>query len=245
MIATDTASGSTPTVIVSGTNDILKYDIIQTDQTTQTPQTHTVNATIPAGSYDDSSDLGAAVQTAINQASYGLGLPQYAIPVVTAQDAVNAGVGTVDFALVPEPGAPYVEMENVEGTAVTSTPAPLTVQTGSSTNDGLLESYDGNLIPACEFLNLSVPMEDPDDDEMTVSALLPGTDGTASGTITFSYFQQPDAPTDCTTGTTVVPSDPVAGDGTYTANFTPTAGDLLVVRLLRRPFGQYDQQPVR
>jgi hypothetical protein len=56
---------------------------------------------------------------------------------------------------------------------------------------------------------------------MTVTAQLTGATSSAGGTITFGYFEQQNAPTDCS-DPTAAGTATVSGDGTYTVYFTPT-----------------------
>ncbi len=76
-------------------------------------------------------------------------------------------------------------------------------------------------------LTLTVPSSSPKDTAINPSATVSGSSSETSP-ITFFYWKQPTAPTDCTTGGTTVGTANPAGDGTYPSSlsYTPTtAGD--------------------
>jgi TadE-like protein len=220
------ATGLTGMTSVTSSNNTLTYDIDVSGQATPT----SVNATIAVGDYDPS-DLATEIQAAIDTASASAVLPQDEIPSVTEQNDLGPPVtGSIEFALFPELHDPDVEMADVGGSAIASpTGTGFLALSGTSTDNDLLESYNPDLIPACASapaLYVSAPSEDADGTEMAISALLDGVTHSASGTITFDYFQQPDLPTaaECTAGgTEVVTPTPttVTGDGVYAVNFTP------------------------
>ena len=115
-------------------NDELTYDIYG----------RTISVTIRPGDYDDSSDLATAVQTAINQAAQ----PQYLTPTVTPIPNVAApSENIIELTILPVAYKPYVELDDLGGTAVSSGTLKVT-GTGSTDND-LLESYDPNPVQAC------------------------------------------------------------------------------------------------
>ena len=78
-------------------------------------------------------------------------------------------------------------------------------------------------------LTLTVPSSSPKDTAINPSATVSGSSSETSP-ITFFYWKQPTAPTDCTTGGTTVGTANPAGDGTYPSSlsYTPTTtGDHL------------------
>lgn len=72
-------------------------------------------------------------------------------------------------------------------------------------------------------MNVSAPPHANDGEPISISATLPGSNSSPTGTITFTYFDLGNAPTDCTTGGTEVGTAIVSGHGTYNLSFTPTS----------------------
>ncbi len=72
-------------------------------------------------------------------------------------------------------------------------------------------------------LTVSVPASIQKNNPVTPSGIVAGS-ANESSPITFFYWQQPTAPTDCTTGGTTVGTASTAGDGTYPSSlsYTPT-----------------------